>query len=127
MRLSSPRVGVPATAHASRRAEQEARLSWWMVATFAVWTVAFVLLSGPVAEALGFPTSGGEVMYIQRWVPWIGVTVLWVLPLLVGIGLAADARRRGHGGQARAALIVESILLLGATGPALLDRLLHLG
>jgi hypothetical protein len=99
-----------------------------MLAVFAVWTLAFVFLSGPVAGALGAPTSGGEVAYIDRWLPWIAVTALWVMPLLVGVGLALDARRRARAdGLARTALIVHAVAIVAVTGPSVLDRLLHLG
>ena len=99
-----------------------------MLAVFAAWTLAFVAASGPVARLLGSPTSGGEVVYIEQWAPWIGVTALWLLPLLVGIGLALDAHRRDRGAALpRVALVVHGVVIVAATGPALLDRLLYLG
>ena len=109
-------------------ARREARISLWMLAVFAGWTGAFVVLSSRVAAALGAPMSDGEVVYIEQWAPWIAVTIVWLLPLLVGIGLALDARRRaGEDALARTALVVHCVVVVGATGPALLDRLLHLG
>jgi hypothetical protein len=99
-----------------------------MLAVFAAWTVAFVAASGRVAEFLGAPTSRGEVLYIEAWVPWIIVTVVWLLPLLVGLGLALDARRRDRRDSLpRVAVLVHVAVMLVVAGPSLLDRLLHLG
>jgi hypothetical protein len=112
----------------SQQARREARVSMWMLAVFAVWTAVFIAASGPVAELLGAPTSGGEVLYIKAWLPWIAVTVLWLLPLFVGLGLALDARRRDRQQSLpRVAALVHVGVMVVVAGPALLDRLLHLG
>jgi hypothetical protein len=98
-----------------------------MLAVFAVWTALFIALSGPVATLLGAPTSGGEVVYVRAWVPWLAITFGWLLPLLVGAGLALDARRRDPGDSlARVALVVHVVIMAALAGPPLLDRLLHL-
>jgi hypothetical protein len=99
-----------------------------MLAVFAAWTVVFIAGSGTVADWLGVPTSGGEVLYLKAWVPWTVVTVLWLLPLLVGLGLALDARRRDRQESLpRVAALVHAGVMAVMAGPALLDRLLHLG
>lgn len=128
--MSGSPVGVGPTADPAplRPARREARLSLWMLAVFAGWTALFIGLSGPVAELLGAPTSGGEVVYLEAWGPWIAVTLVWLLPVLVGLGLALDARRRDvRETLATAAIVVHAVLLAVVAGPPLLDRLIHLG
>lgn len=109
-------------------ARREARISLWMLAVFAGWTVVFIAVSGPLARLLGAPTSGGEVLYIEAWVPWIAVTLLWLLPLLIGLALALDARRRDpRDSLPTVATLLHLGLMVVVAGPSLLDRLLHLG
>lgn len=99
-----------------------------MLAVFVPWTVLFIVLSGPVARLLGAPMSGGEVAYVEAWVPWVVITVVWLLPLLAGLALALDARRRDpRDGLARVALVLHAVIMVVMAGPSLLDRLLHLG
>jgi hypothetical protein len=99
-----------------------------MLGVFAPWTVLFIVLSGPVASLLGAPVSGGEVAYVEAWVPWIVITIVWLLPLLVGLALALDARRHDPGdGLAGVALALHAVIIVVVAGPSLLDRLLHLG
>jgi hypothetical protein len=112
------------TTHAQGR-----RASVWslvMLPVFAVWTVAFILLSGVVAGWLGLQTQGGEVVYLEEWLPWIAASILWALPLMIGVGLAVQGLRRGAGTIARVALGVNGIALLLMVGPSLIDRFLHL-
>jgi hypothetical protein len=97
-----------------------------MLPVFAVWTIAFVVLSGVVAEWVGLQTQGGEVVYIEAWLPWLAVSFLWVLPLVVGLVLAVRALRSGVGSLAKVALGAHLVALLLALGPSILDRLLHL-
>lgn len=126
-RTSAEGGGMTAGPSRHRTARREARISLWMLAAFAVWTVVFVVASGPVARLIGAPTSGGDVVYLREWVPWTVVTIVWLLPLLVGIGLALDAKRRdGREPLARAGLLANAVIVLAVTGPSLLDRLLHL-
>lgn len=97
-----------------------------MLAVFAAWTIVFVVASGPVAELFGQASEAGEVLYLDAWLPWLAVTLLWVLPLLAGIVLAVVATTRRVGGYAWGALIVNGAILLLMVGPPLLDRILHL-
>jgi uncharacterized membrane protein YhaH (DUF805 family) len=108
------------------RARREALWSLAMLPVFAVWTIAFVVLSGVVAEWVGLQTQGGEVVYIEAWLPWLAVSFLWVLPLVVGLVLAVRALRSGVGSLAKVALGAHLVALLLALGPSILDRLLHL-
>jgi hypothetical protein len=96
-----------------------------MVAVFAAWTALFISLSGVVGAALGAPTANGEVQYLEAWWAWTAVTVAWMLPLFVGIGLAAHSRRLGGGGLALTALVGETAIVVMLAAPPLLDRLLH--
>ncbi len=126
---SSPKgLGHRTQARVRRRpARRKAVTSLWMVPAFIVWTLAYVALSGRVAEAIGAHTENGEVAYIEAWLPWTVVTLLWLSPLLVGLGLAMAARRVDRtDGVALAALVVNGLLMAVAAGPALLDRMLHL-
>jgi hypothetical protein len=107
-------------------AQRLATTSLWMLAVFAVWTALFIGLSGPIADALGYPTSSGEVVYIEAWLPWLAVTVLWVLPLLAGLGLARAARKQGAGSRAQVAQVVHGVLLIVLVLPSLVDRLVNL-
>lgn len=122
------RAGPVAGPHPPWPGRRRVWLSLSMLAVFVPWTVLFIVLSGPVAELLGAPVSGGEVAYVEAWVPWIVITVVWLLPLLVGLGLALASRRRDpRDGLARVALVLHAVLMVVVAGPALLDRLLHLG
>jgi hypothetical protein len=120
-----PASQLQAPAHGPRRARRQAVLSLWMLAFFAAWTAAFVGLSGRVADALGQPTAGGDVVYLEAWVPWIAVTVLWVLPLLVGFALALVSGRHGGGSLARVGLVVNGVLVVLLVGPSLADRFVN--
>ena len=105
------------------------RASIWslaMLPVFTVWTAAFILLSGVVAGWLGLQTQGGEVVYLEEWLPWIAATLLWALPLVIGVGLAVQGLRRGAGTIAKVALGFNGIALLLMVGPSLIDRFLHL-
>jgi len=117
----------PSRAHVRLTASRWVQGSFWMLAVFALWTVAFVVASGPLAQVLGAdiqPT--GEVTYIEGWAQWIGVTVLWVLPLLVGIALGVVARVRGCGTIAWVGIGMNVAVLLFVVVPAVVDRILTL-
>lgn len=105
-------------------ADRLGRASAWMLAVFVLWTAAFIGLSGVVSQWLGVATESGETPYIEAWLPWLAVTLLWVAPLVVGIVLAVMAVRRGAGALAKVALGIHLVILLGTVGPAMLDRLL---
>ena len=75
---------------------------------------------------VGLETQGGEVVYIEAWLPWLAVSFTWVLPLVVGLVLAARAVREGVGALAKVALGAHVVTLLLALGPSVVDRLLHL-
>lgn len=122
------RAGPVADPHPPSPGQGRSRLSLWMLAVFVPWTVLFIVLSGPVARLLGAPMSGGEVAYVEAWVPWVVITAVWLLPLLAGLALALDARRRDpRDGLARVALVLHAVIMVVMAGPSLLDRLLHLG
>lgn len=129
--MSEPKAaGVPPVSGPSPRlsGRREARISLWMLAVFVVWTMLFIAVSGWVATFVGLPTSGGEVLYLEEWVPWIAVTTVWLLPLLVGLGLGLDASRRDRSDTtAKVAVLLHAVIMAGVAGPALLDRLVHLG
>ena len=74
---------------------------------------------------MGHPLRAGR-WSIEQWAPWTALTIVWLQPLLIGIGLALDARRRGRGDALGDDLVVHSVIAVGATGPALLDRLVIL-
>jgi hypothetical protein len=111
--------------HSAHRARQEAKTSLWMLGVFALWTAAFIVLSPVVAQWFGVETQGGEVPYIENWFGWVFTTLVWVAPLLAGLGLAWDAGRRGARNLARTALIVNAVVLIVLVVPSLLDRLVN--
>ena len=117
----------PTHADLRLRASRWARGSFWMLVVFAVWTVAFVVGSGPVAELLGADLqTSGEVAYIEAWLPWTAVTALWVLPLIVGVALGVVARRRGSGTIAWVGIGMNLVVLAAVVAPATIDRLVNL-
>jgi hypothetical protein len=97
-----------------------------MLVVFALWTAAFIGLSGVVGEWLGAQMEGGQVAHIEAWLPWFAVTLVWVLPLVVGLVLGVQAVRAGAGRAGKAAVVLNSLILGLMVGPPLLDRLLHL-
>ncbi|MGE9808599.1 hypothetical protein [Janibacter sp. G1551] len=59
--------------------------------------------------------------------PWIALTLLWIWPLLVGLGMAIAAQRRdAKEFLALIAILIHGVLLVLVAGPAVLDRLLNL-
>ncbi len=115
----------PTHTHVPLTASRWAQGSFWALAVFALWTVAFVVASGPLAQVLGSDVQPtGEVAYIEGWAPWIGITVLWVLPLLVGIALGVVARVRGCGTIALVGIGMNVAVLLFVVVPAVVDRIL---
>lgn len=113
-----------------QRDEQSAhRLARWslaMLVVFGLWTAAFIALSGVIAQWLGLEVKRGEVVYIEAWVPWLAMTLIWVLPLVAGLALAVPAIRRGASTTGKAALVLNALVLLLVAGPALVDRFAHL-
>ena len=117
----------PTRADLRLRASRWAQGSFWMLVVFALWTVAFVVGSGPVAQLLGADLqTSGEVAYIEDWLPWIAVTALWVLPLLVGVALGVVARRRGCGTIAWVGIGMNLAVMAAVVAPATIDRLVNL-
>ena len=108
------------------QAERLARWSLGMLVVFALWTAAFVGLSAIVGRWLGAEMTDGDVAYITQWLPWSAVTLLWVLPLVVGVVLGTRAVRAGAGRGGTAALVLNSLILVLVVAPSLADRLLHL-
>lgn len=102
------------------RQRRAAIASVLMPAVFGVWTIAFIVVSGLVAGA----SSGGVVPYIRPWLPWLGVTALWVLPLAAGLVLGVHAARRGGGPVARVGIVVNAVALVVMVTPSLVDRLI---
>ncbi|MHB1434096.1 MAG: hypothetical protein ACYCVZ_18520 [Streptosporangiaceae bacterium] len=86
-----------------------------MLAVFAVWTAAFIAISGWMA--------GGDVPYLRAWLPWLGATLAWTLPLLAGVMLGAVAIRHGGGRLARLGLVLNAALLVILVLPNLIGRL----
>jgi hypothetical protein len=109
-----------------QHAERFARWSFGMLVAFALWTAAFIGLSGVVGEWLGAEVEGGEVAYIEAWLPWLAVSLLWVLPLVAGVVLGVKAVRAGAGQPGKAAVVLNTLILVLMVGPSLIDRLLHL-
>ena len=107
-------------------AERLARWSLGMLVVFALWTAAFVGLSSVVGRWLGAEMTDGDVAYLTAWLPWSAVTLLWVLPLVVGVVLGTRAVRAGAGPAGKAALVLNSLVLVLVVVPSLVDRLLHL-
>jgi hypothetical protein len=111
-----------------RRSRTEAKAALWMLPVFAFWTIAFIGLSAPVARLFGVETTGGEVPYIENWFGWTAITLLWVVPLVIGAALAWDALHRDRTQPlARTALIINAVVLVALVAPSLLDRLINLG
>jgi len=112
----------------TRAARTFARLSWWMLAIFALWTGVVILTSEPIARLVfGFtPDRPGDTFYLEAWGPWIAVTLAWLAPVIAGIVLAVIACVRGAGKLAWAALAVHSFLLLAITVPNVIERLIIL-
>jgi hypothetical protein len=95
-----------------------------MVGVFVLWTIGFIFGSGPIAKLIGADTEpSGEVSYIEPWLPWLGVTLLWVLPLVAGIGLAVLARRTRKSRLSLVGLVLNATILAASVGPAFLGRL----
>ena len=105
--------------------ERLERWSLGMLVAFALWTAAFIGLSGVVAGWFGADLANGEVAYIEEWLPWAAVTLLWVLPLVVGVVLGARAVQAGAGHGGKAAVVLNSLILVLVVAPSLADRLLH--
>jgi hypothetical protein len=119
MSITTQRPGQRDHGANEQRSRNEARASVIMLAVFVPWTIGFILLSGWLSGA-----KGGEVGYIRAWLPWLGVTTLWVLPLLAGLGLGLHARRRAGGRLALIGIWFNAVALAVVTLPSLADRLI---
>lgn len=107
-------------------ADRLARWSLGMLVAFSLWTAAFIGLSSVVGRWLGAEMTDGDVASITAWLPWSAVTLLWVLPLVVGVVLGTRAVRAGAGREGKAALVLNGLILVLVVAPSLVDRLLHL-
>ena len=85
-----------------------------MLAAFVVWTAAFIVVSGWIA--------GDDVPYLRAWLPWLGATLAWTLPLLAGVVLGGVAIRHGGGRLARLGLVLNAALLVILVLPNLIGR-----
>lgn len=96
-----------------------------MLPIFAVWTVAFILLTEPMQRILfGFtPSSPGDTFYVEAWGPWIAITLVWLAPVVAGLVLALVAAVRRAGKRAWWALGVHGLLLAFFIIPNVIDRL----
>jgi hypothetical protein len=104
------------------------RLSWWMLPTFAAWTVLFIFASEPILSTVfGFtPSIPGETFYIKEWGPWIAVTMVWLVPVLIGLASSAIALRRGAGKAAWVPFVVHLTMFGFVTVPNIIERILFL-
>ena len=104
------------------------RLSWWMLPTFAAWTVLFIFASEPIlAIVFGYTSSiPGETFYIEEWGPWLAVTMFWLAPVLVGLVSSAIALRRGAGKVAGIPFVVHLVMFGFLTVPNIIERTLFL-
>jgi hypothetical protein len=104
------------------------RLAWWMFPAFAVWTVVFIFASEPILSIVfGFtPSVPGETFYIEDWVPWIAVTMIWLVPILIGLTSSSIALRRGAGKSARTPFLIHLALVIFLTVPNIIERVLFL-
>lgn len=89
-----------------------------MLAVFVVWTAAFIVVSGWIA--------GDDVPYLRAWLPWLGATLPWTLPLLAGVVLGGVAIRHGGGRLARLGLVLNAALLVILVLPNLIGRFVGL-
>lgn len=104
------------------------RLSWWMFPAFAAWTAIFIFASEPIlAIVFGFtPSVPGETFYIEDWGPWIAVTVIWLVPILIGLASSSIALRRGAGKAALFPLLIHLAVFVFLTVPNIIERALSL-
>ena len=104
------------------------RLSWWMLPTFAAWTVLFIVASEPILTIVfGFTSSiPGETFDIEEWGPWSAVTTVWLVPVLIGLVSSSIALRRGAGKAAWASLAVHLAIFVFLTVPNIIERFLFL-
>ncbi|QGU04183.1 hypothetical protein [Corynebacterium comes] len=112
----------------SEAARRLARLSLWMLLVFVVWTIIFILATEPMQRILfGFtPSHPGDTFYIEAWGPWIATTLVWVIPLIVGLVLAVLAAMRGAGKLAWSGIAIHGLLLAFFIIPNVIDRLINL-
>lgn len=114
----------PAVSGDAGRARRLAKLSLWMLVVFAAWTVVYMFAADPVARLLGYGSDvPGEVVYVEAWLPWIGITLLWLAPVIVGLVLAGIAAKRGGGRLAWWGIGIHGLLLAFFTIPNVIERL----
>lgn len=69
------------TQTASRTGRRATHIALWLLPVFALWVAGLMFLA---------PDG-----YLEDWLPWIGATLLSVLPLLVGLGFGVRGLRLG--------------------------------
>lgn len=71
------------------------------------------------------PSEPGDTYYIEAWGPWIAITLLWLIPLMVGLALAVIATTRGAGKLAWLGIVIHGLLLAFFVTPNVIDRLIN--
>jgi hypothetical protein len=65
---------------------------------------------------------------VENWFGWLLLILVWIVPLVVGLGLAVNALHRDRTQQlARTALVIHGVLITALVVPTLLDHLINLG
>lgn len=104
-------------------ASRSARWSLWMLPAFVVWTIAYTVVATVLHRLFGEDPVRGEPLPVQGLWPWLALTALWVLPLVVGLGLAVYAVARAAGRRGWIALALNAGALVLVLTPAVIDRI----
>lgn len=99
------------------------RLGLWsllMLPAFALWTIAFIVVSGflfePASSGVG---PFGESIEGVEWLGWSALTAVWVLPLILGVILGVFGAVRDKDRLGIAGWIANAVVLVWLVGTSL--------
>lgn len=95
----------------------------WMLPVFAVWAVLLAIGAWVLHAIFGEAPVRGEVVPVETFGSWLGFTAVLVVPLVVGLAMAAYALAREGGRRAMVALVLHLGALVLVLTPAVIDRI----
>lgn len=116
----------PGRGELSDRARVLTIASWAMLPMFLVTVSVGAIIGKILVAATGL--KEGQLLSeagVTGWLLLILVLIIAVLPLMGGVWLSLKASREGAGAAARAATVVNALLLLAFAGPSLAQQFMR--
>jgi drug/metabolite transporter (DMT)-like permease len=95
----------------------------WMLLVFAGWAVLCTIAAWTLHAFLDPQPVRGEPVPVESFGSWLTFLLVLVVPLVLGMALAAYALVRGGGRRAMVALLLHLAALVLVLTPAIVDRI----